>query len=90
MILICKKLKNNSFEFKAAYDICNYAIEEPAAESPAVTPKSTSTLTRIRTATGFDYITLVLNHNYNDHKIQMNFNSMQQKRTWRDAIHIAM
>uniref|UniRef100_A0A914QJT1 DH domain-containing protein n=1 Tax=Panagrolaimus davidi TaxID=227884 RepID=A0A914QJT1_9BILA len=90
ILLICKKMKNEIFEFKASYVLSNYSIQDTQAESPTSTTKSTSTLNRLKSATRFDYNTFALVSSVNDHKIQIDLKSPAQKKIWKEAIEFSM
>uniref|UniRef100_A0AC35FL68 Uncharacterized protein n=1 Tax=Panagrolaimus sp. PS1159 TaxID=55785 RepID=A0AC35FL68_9BILA len=90
ILLICKKLKNEIFEFKASYVLSNYSIQDTQAESPTSTTKSTSTLNRLKSATRFDYNTFALVSSVNDHKIQIDLKSPAQKKIWKEAIEFSI
>jgi guanine nucleotide exchange factor VAV len=90
VILICKKLKNDIFNFKNSYELKNYSIQDTQTESPTSTTKSNSTLTRIKSAARFDYNTLTMLNAVNQHTIQIDLKSVPQKKLWKEAIEFAI
>ncbi|KAE9553599.1 hypothetical protein FO519_003194 [Halicephalobus sp. NKZ332] len=96
VILICKKQKNSTYEFKSAYKMADYSLEDtvPDNGSPISIAKPTNTITRKWTQSFFDNTSITLikldKSGQTEHSLQIVLKSLQQREIWKKKILEAM